>query len=86
MGGDYINEDQQEKFRKKLAKWLGVSYDELEEYGEDVEVNNEGVGKGKYGYYIQFSDATSEEILHKIKRINSNNTVYFNLEELDALY
>ena len=76
-------EDAVDKFRNKLAKWLGVSYDELEEYGEDVEANDGSNGKLRYGYFIQFSNVTPTEILKKVSRIDKNRNVYFNLEELD---
>jgi hypothetical protein len=79
-------DSQQEQFRKKIAKWLNISYAELEEYAEDVEPNNGIKGKEKFGYYIQFSDATPAEITDKIKRLDSNYCLFFNLEELDARY
>lgn len=78
-----MSEDAVDRFRNKLAKWLSVSYDELEEYGEDVEANDGSNGKLRYGYFIQFSNATPIEILRKVNRIDKNRTVYFNLEELD---
>ena len=78
-------EDPEDKFRVKLAAWLGITFDELEEYGEDVEANHEEKGSGDYGYFIQFSESTSKEILDKIDRIDIKRTVYFDLEELDEL-
>ena len=83
---DYQQGDEQEKFRRKLAKWLGITYDELEEFGEEVEPNNGEPGKAKFAYFLQFSNSTDQEILDKIKRVDNNNAVYFNLEELDQLY
>jgi hypothetical protein len=79
-------DNEEDYFRKKLARWLGISYDELEEYAEDVECNNGDVDRTKYGYYLQFSDATPPEITDKIKRLDDNYTIYFNLEELDVPY
>lgn len=84
MAARQIFANEQDRFRKKLADWLGLTYEELEEYGEDVEANNEDKGEGDYSYFIQFSDSTSPEILDKITRIDHTNTVYFDLEELDA--
>ena len=78
-------EDPEDKFRVKLAAWLGITFDELEEYGEDVEANHEEKGSGDYGYFIQFSESTSQEILDKIDRIDRKRTVYFDLEELDGI-
>ena len=75
----------EDQFRVKLADRLGISYDELEEYGEDVEANHEEKGSGDYGYFIQFSESTSQEILDKIDRIDRKRTVYFDLEELDGI-
>jgi len=86
MNSDEHTDNQLDVFRKKLAKWLGLTYDELEEFAEDVEPNHGGNGNGKYGYYLQFSDATPPEIVQKIKRLDNNYTLYFNLEELDARF
>ena len=80
---NYIN-NQHNQFRKKIAKWLNLSFDDLEEYAEDVEINNGINGKEAYAYFIQFSDATPPEITNKIKRLDNNNTLFFNLEELDV--
>ncbi|WP_221392483.1 hypothetical protein [Dyadobacter sp. NIV53] len=74
--------NEQDQFREKLALWLGITYDELEEYGEDVVANDGEHGKDEYVYMIQFSDSTPYEILDKIDRIDRRRTVYFNLEEL----
>lgn len=74
--------DAEDLFREKLAAWLGITYDELEEYGEDVVANEGEYGKDEYVYMIQFSDSTPYEILDKIDRIDRRRTVYFNLEEL----
>ena len=74
--------NEEDKFREKLALWLGVTYNELEEYGEDVIANDGENGKDEYAYLIQFSDSTPFEILDKIDRIDRKRTVYFNLEEL----
>ena len=78
------NNNQQDFFRKKLARWLGISYDDLEEYAEEVECNNGHVNYEKFGYYLRFSDAIPDEISRNIKRLDNNYLVYFNLEELDA--
>jgi len=86
MSADTNPDSKQDQFRKKLARWLGLSHDELEEFAEDVEPNNGDSDREKFGYYLQFSEATPPEITEKIKRLNSNNIVYFNLEELDVLY
>jgi len=75
--------DPEDKFREKLAEWLGITYDELEEYGEDVEANHEGKGRGDYAYFIQFSESTPQEILDKIERIDRKKVVYFDLEEMN---
>ena len=74
--------NEEDKFREKLASWLGVTFDELEEYGEDVTANDGENGKHEYAYLIQFSDSTPFEILDKVDRINRKRIVYFNLEEL----
>jgi hypothetical protein len=90
LSGNMISNDntdnKQDYFRKKLARWLGISYDELEEYAEDVECNHYDIDQARFGYYLQFSFATPIEITNKIKRLDTNNIIYFNLEELDAHY
>lgn len=86
MISEDIKGNEQDQFRRKLAKWLNISYDELEEYAEDVEPNNGDVNRSKFDYHIQFSDATPPEITDKIKRLDSNYILFFNLDELDALY
>ena len=75
--------NEEDTFREKLALWLGVTYNELEEYGEDVIANDGENGNDEYAYLIQFSDSTPFEILDKVDRINRKRIVYFNLEELN---
>lgn len=77
--------DEQDQFREKLAGWLGITYDELEEYGEDVEAIDNYSEVEDYDYFIQFSELTPDDILAKMSRIGEDNIVYFNLEELDDL-
>lgn len=78
--------EEADRFRKKLAKLLGLTFDELEEFAEDVEPNNGDTDREKFAYYLRFSDATPQEIKDKIKRMDLNNIVYFNLEEIDIFY
>ena len=73
----------QDQFREKLAAWLGITYDELEEYGEDVEAIDNYSEIEDYDYFIQFSEVTPREILIKMPRVEQDNIVYFNLEELE---
>jgi len=73
----------QDQFREKLAAWLGITYDELEEYGEDVEAIDNYSEVEDYDYFIQFSEVTPREILIKMPRVEQDNIVYFNLEELE---
>lgn len=70
-------------FRARLAAWLGITADELEEYAEDVEENNGDYGNAQYAYTLQFSKDTPPEVLDKLRRISRRNIVYFNLEELE---
>lgn len=86
MNPDYSNDNEKDRFRKKMAKLLGLTFDELEEFAEEVEPNNGDTYRGKFAYCLQFSDATPQEIKDKIKRLDLNNTVYFNLEEIDMFY
>jgi len=73
----------QDQFREKLAAWLGITYNELEEYGEDVEAIDNYSEVEDYDYFIQFSEVTPREILIKMPRVEQDNIVYFNLEELE---
>lgn len=77
------NKDAQDQFREKLAAWLGITYDELEEYGEDVEAIDNYSEIEDYDYFIQFSEVTPPQILAKMSRTDDENIVYFNLEELE---
>ncbi|WP_149240360.1 hypothetical protein [Dyadobacter sp. 32] len=78
-----IQKDPQNEFRKKLANWLGITHEELEEYGEDVETIDNYSEVEDYDFFIQFSEKTPAAILNKMSRIEAGNVVYFNLEELD---
>lgn len=70
-------------FRQKLAAWLGITFDELEEWAEEVEENNGDYGNQKYAYTLAFSKDTPPGILDRLRRISQRGIVYFNLEELE---
>ena len=74
--------NQEDQFRRKLANWLGITFEELEEYGEDIE-ENPGPSNLDYAYILPFVKETPDEILDKLIRISRKKIVYFNLEELD---
>jgi hypothetical protein len=76
-------ESREDLFRRKVAAWLGISFEELEEYGEDIAENNGDYGNRAYAFVLPFSPDTPPEILDKIRRISKRGIVYFNLEELD---
>ncbi len=76
------SQSQQDQFRRKLAAFLGITFEELEEYAEEVEENNGDYGNQKYTYTLQFSKETPEEVLARLTRISRRRIVYFNLEEL----
>ncbi len=78
-----IQNDPEDEFRKKLAKWLGITHEELEEYGEDVEAIDNYSDVEDYDFFIQFSEKTPGTILDKMSRMEAGYVVYFNLEELD---
>lgn len=77
-------EEQNEKFRALLADHLGISIEELDQYGGEIEerTGNDGA---VYGHYIRFDSDTPKEVLEKINGIDGNNTVYFDPGELDNL-
>lgn len=79
------DKNEQDYFREKLAVWLGITFEELEEYGEDVEPVENDNEVEDFDYQIQFSELTPLEILQKIGRIDADGVVYFNLEELDEV-
>lgn len=73
----------QEAFREKLANWLSISYEELEEFGEEVEPNLNKTKVNKWEYFILFSKDTPASVKKRINRLTGSNKVYFNLEELE---
>ena len=75
--------NKQNIFRERLAAWLGITFDELEEYGEEIETVPNDSEIEDFDYYIEFADTTPESILSKISRVDLQRIVYFNLEELD---
>ncbi len=78
-----MSKNREEQFRERLASWLGITYAELEEYGEELEAVDNYSEIEDYDYFISFSESTPREILNKISRIDSDRIVYLNLEELE---
>ena len=81
---DLILEKQDEESNKRLAKILGITYDELNEL--DFEINQEESEDGLiYHYIISFAVNDPVEILKKIIDIDENNEVWITSSEFDNL-
>ncbi len=81
-GSERMIEKQQENFDKHLARYLGITYNELSEldYEMDTEESNDGL---VYNYIIKFRKDAPKEILAKIQGIENNNQVWVSAAEVD---
>ena len=74
---------QEDERNEKLATFLGITYDELQETNWELNENTSDDGL-VYGLIIKFDeDNSAPEILKKIKRLDENNTVSFDPNELE---
>ena len=73
---------QQEQDDRRLAKKLGITYDELLELDHeiDTEESNDGL---VYNYILKFGDEAPKEILDKVIGIDEQNQVWLAPWELD---
>jgi len=76
-----MSELHQEKFEKKLARILGISYDELSEIGFEIS-NNESEDGLLYGYIIEFPYDSNPDILDKIIGLEDGEKVWLQPWEL----
>ena len=81
-GSDRMIEMQQEQDDRRLAKKLGITYDELLELDHeiDTEESNDGL---VYNYILKFGDEAPKEILDKVIGIDEQNQVWLAPWELD---
>lgn len=82
MSNRQLDEIEEENFARRLARVLGLTYDDLSLLEYDLSPN-ESRGGFISGYVIIFSDYSPKKILKKIKGIDDNNTVYLSPNELD---
>jgi len=75
MGGEEQIERMQEDNDRKLAKQIGITYDELTQLDYDIheETSEDGL---EYNRYIEFNKDVSPEILKKIKGLDQNYWLY----------
>ena len=68
------------KVDERLAKLLGITYEELmlTVWKIDPDESEEGI---LYGYVVSFSSESPKHILHKIKGIDANNQVWLSPHE-----
>ena len=74
MSNQQLEEKNQEDADRKLAKILGISYEEIIELEYEIHENESEDGL-VYGQYVQFSKDVAPEILMKIKGLDQNFTV-----------
>ena len=75
MSNTQLEEKQEEDFNKKLAKQIGLEYEELMEL--DYEIHQEESEDGLvYNQYIAFNKDVAPEVLKKIKGLDQNYWLY----------
>ena len=81
---DFMLEMHQEQFDKKLAKKLGISYDNLLSLGYRVDTDESEDGL-IYNFIISFDNNASKAILDKINGIDGNRQVWLSYSEIESL-
>lgn len=71
MSNQQLEEKNQEDADRKLAKILGISYEEITELDYEIHENESEDGL-VYGQYVEFNKDVAPEILKKIKGIDQN--------------
>ena len=80
---EYIIERQKEQQELKLASLLDITVDELSNVNYDI-YEDEGYDGALYGYIVKFDSNSPQDILHKIKGLDSNNQVWVDYWQLDS--
>lgn len=81
-GSERMLEFQFEQFDRKLAKKLGITYDELTELNHEITTDESDDGI-IYGYIIKFDSVDTMNILDKVIGIDGDNQVYFDPWEFE---
>jgi hypothetical protein len=81
-GSERMLEIQFEQFDCKLAKKLGITYDELIELNYEI-ITDESDDGIIYGYIIKFDSVDTMNILDKVIGIDGDNQVYFDPWEFE---
>ena len=82
MKEDWMQRQEDER-NEKLATFLGITCDELQQTSWELNENTSDDGSA-YGLLIKFDeDNSAPEIFKKIKRLDENNTVLFDPNELE---
>jgi hypothetical protein len=81
---DKMIEIQQENHARKLAKYLGISYDDFSEllYDIDTEESTDGL---VYNYILSFDANNDHRILSKISNLDDNNQVWIEASTFENL-
>ena len=66
---------------EKLAAFLGITYDELNETQWHQEPNESDDGF-VFGYFVKFEKTSPNHILKKIKGLDANNQVYYSIDDI----
>ncbi len=77
-------ENNETQFRKKLAKYLGLSYGTFSklDYKLDTEESNDGL---IYSYVLEFSENSTKKTLDKIKGLSFNRSIIIPAHIFDNL-
>lgn len=67
----------------RLAEALGITVDEVEEIGVEIDPNTGNSGDALYSYIISFKEDAPISILEKISRRDDNNEVWLESYELE---
>jgi flagellar biosynthesis regulator FlbT len=78
---DSMADDESERFEKKLAELLGVTYDELltTEYEVTDNIGNDDV---VYEHVVRFTDDSPRSVLDKIIGLNAENEITLPIVDL----
>jgi flagellar biosynthesis regulator FlbT len=78
---DLMADDESERFEKKLAELLGVTYDELltTEYEVTDNIGNDDV---VYEHVVRFTDDSPRSVLDKIIGLNAENEITLPIVDL----
>jgi len=84
-GSERLIEMKQEKDDRRLAKKLGITYDEFLQLDHEIDTveSNDGL---VYNYILKFGDEAPKKILNKVIGIDEQNQVWLAPWELESLF